>query len=203
MSGGLGNDSYFVDVAGDVTLEGAAGGTDTLYASVNFTLSAGSEIETLRVAGAVGRTLTGNELGQSILGNRGSDTLRGMAGADTLFGGLGKDTLTGGLGADRFVFATRPAVANLDTITDFSKAQADRVVLDRSIFTAVGPAGHLAIAAFFKGTVAHDASDRIIYNNATGALFYDSDGTGAAAAIQIAKLAAGLSLTHTSFDVIA
>ena len=40
-------------------------------------------------------------------------------------------------------------------------------------------------------------------NAATGGLFYDSDGTGAAAAIQFATLSKNLALTFTSFDAIA
>ena len=40
-------------------------------------------------------------------------------------------------------------------------------------------------------------------NAATGGLFYDSDGTGAVAAIQLATLSKNLALTFTSFDAIA
>ena len=47
MSGGLGNDTYFVNSAGDVVSEAAAAGTDTVWSSVNYTLIAGSEVETL------------------------------------------------------------------------------------------------------------------------------------------------------------
>jgi Ca2+-binding RTX toxin-like protein len=38
------------------------------------------------------------------------------------------------------------------------------------------------------GTAAADTSDRFIYNQSTGALFFDSDGTGAIAQVQIATL---------------
>ncbi|MEV5407125.1 hypothetical protein AB0L20_31920, partial [Streptomyces albidoflavus] len=56
--------------------------------------------------------------------------------------------------------------------------------------------------AFHTGPSAHDGSDRIIYNDQTGALYYDADGTGGSAAIQFAKLKPGLALTHKDFFVI-
>ena len=37
-------------------------------------------------------------------------------------------------------------------------------------------------------TAGHDANDRIVYNKKTGVLFYDEDGSGAKAAVQIAIL---------------
>ena len=70
------------------------------------------------------------------------------------------------------------------------------------LFLAIGmAAGALNPAAFHSGTAAADASDRIIYDSATGKIFYDSDGTGAAAAIQFAKVTAGLVLTQADFIV--
>ena len=63
MFGGLGNDTYFVDNGADVVTENVGEGTaDLVWASVSYTLAAGSEIEILRAnAGATGLTLTGNE----------------------------------------------------------------------------------------------------------------------------------------------
>ena len=63
MAGGAGNDTYFVDNAADMVTEAAGQGTDTVMASVNYSLAAGSEIEFLRAnAGATGLSLTGNAL---------------------------------------------------------------------------------------------------------------------------------------------
>ena len=45
MVGGAGNDIYFVDNAADVVNETVGGGTDTIMASVNYTLAAGTEVE--------------------------------------------------------------------------------------------------------------------------------------------------------------
>ena len=38
------------------------------------------------------------------------------------------------------------------------------------------------------GTAAADANDFIVYNNSTGALYYDADGSGATAAVQFATV---------------
>jgi serralysin len=42
---------------------------------------------------------------------------------------------------------------------------------------------------FFAGAAAHDGDDHIIYNKATGALYYDPDGTGAHAQVLFAVVA--------------
>ena len=95
MLGGLGNDVYVVDNAGDKVTEVAGEGSDTVNVSVNYTLAALSQVETLNgtvgVAGTVGLTLTGNEF---------DNTVNGAAANDTLFGGAGNDRLNGGAGAD-------------------------------------------------------------------------------------------------------
>ncbi len=79
-------------------------GTDSVYASVNFTLAAGQSIEALSAnAGAVGLTLTGNELANRIYGDPGDETLFGQGGNDRLEGGLGIDSLSGGQGSDRYI----------------------------------------------------------------------------------------------------
>jgi Ca2+-binding RTX toxin-like protein len=109
MAGGAGNDTYFVDNAGDVVNEAAGQGTDTVFASVNYSLSAGQEIEFLRAnAGATGLSLTGNEFDNRLVGG---------AGNDTLDGGLGNDSLAGGPGNDTFKFLTN---FGQDIITDFT-----------------------------------------------------------------------------------
>ena len=49
---------------------------------------------------------------------------------------------------------------------------------------------------------AADADDRIIDNAATGALLFDADGVGGAAAVQFATLSAGLAMTAGELTVI-
>jgi Ca2+-binding RTX toxin-like protein len=68
--------------------------------------------------------------GQTISGTSGDDTLNGGAGNDTLDGTGGNDMMTGGSGADTFAFANYGAQ---DTVTDFSRAEGDRISLDYGI----------------------------------------------------------------------
>lgn len=88
MTGGLGDDTYYVDNAADTTIENAGEGTDTVIASVNYTLNA--EIENLTLEGAA-RSGTGNAMANTITGTGFNDTLNGAGGADTLIGGFGND----------------------------------------------------------------------------------------------------------------
>ena len=90
MVGGLGNDTYVVDNTGDVVTENANEGTDTVQASVTYTLAANVENLTLTGTGTINGT--GNTLDNVIIGNSGNNILAGLAGADTLDGGAGTDT---------------------------------------------------------------------------------------------------------------
>ncbi len=141
---------------------------------------------------------TGNDV---LRGAGGRDILLGDAGNDDLFGGVGNDVLTGGRGQDDFVFNTAPSGStNFDRITDFSAVD-DRILLENAVFTRLA-AGGLAASQFVLGAQAQDANDRIIYQRATGTLWYDRDGTGAAAKVAFADLADGTALTAADFLVI-
>jgi len=111
MTGGAGNDTYVVDNAGDVVVESAAGGTDTVRTSLTSFSSTqwGTELENLVVTGSANFTTTGNAQNNVITGGAGNDTLDGGTGNDTLIGGgttgaLGVDVLTGGAGTDTASF---------------------------------------------------------------------------------------------------
>ncbi|NOS89066.1 MAG: calcium-binding protein, partial [Methylococcaceae bacterium] len=49
---------------------------------------------------------------------------------------------------------------------------------------------------------AADANDYLIYNNETGALYYDNNGNASGGVTQIALLGTQLGLTHADFFVI-
>jgi Ca2+-binding RTX toxin-like protein len=89
LAGAAGDDVYIVDDIGDVALENAAEGTDTVRAGVSYTL--GANVENLALTGAAAINGTGNTLDNAIDGNTNANTLDGGAGADLLAGGLGND----------------------------------------------------------------------------------------------------------------
>lgn len=137
--------------------------------------------------------LTGNSLANAISGGSGDDVIAG---------GLGDDMLLGGAGRDTFVFDTKLGASNIDTIDDFY-APYDTIRLDDDIFTKVGKVGALSSSAFYVGTAAHDSCYRIVYDKATGKLWFDADGKNGEAAVQFTQLDAGLTLTYKDFDIIA
>jgi len=98
MTGGVGNDTYVVDDDGDTVAELLNGGTDTVEASITYSL--GSEVENLTLTGGDAINGAGNGLGNIITGNGAANTLGGGLGNDTLNGGGGEDVLNGDGGAD-------------------------------------------------------------------------------------------------------
>ncbi|MFN0194667.1 MAG: hypothetical protein ACKVP5_22275 [Aestuariivirga sp.] len=146
-------------------------------------------------------TLTGDGLDNILFGQDGIDTMNGLAGVDRLFGGNGIDTLTGGAGADRFEFGTLTEIG--DIITDFSAID-DTIVVTASAFGGGLVAGTLN-AAFFQSradNVAQDADDRFIFQTTDQTLWFDADGNGAGAAVLVADLQAGATVTNADILVI-
>ena len=102
---------------------------------------------------------------------------------------------------DTFRFTTALGANNVDTINDFASGT-DKIALDDAVFTAVGAPGALNPNAFFAGAAAHDADDRIVYDSATGQLFYDADGNGAGAQVLFAMLTGAPVIAASDFQVI-
>lgn len=199
MAGGTGDDIYVVDNTGDTVTEASNAGTDTVRSSVTFTL--GANIEKLELTGSSAIGGTGNGDANTITGNGAANTISGGGGNDTLYGKGGSDTLSGGSGRDIFVFDTGLGSSNIDKISDFSVVD-DTIALSKSVFNKLSGSS-LDPTAFYIGTGAADASDRIIYNSSTGALYYDPDGKGGVAQQQFATLSKGLAMTAADFLLIA
>src|ERR1700722_2781172 len=140
-------------------------------------------------------------------GGRVTGTITGGSGADTIYlgddgetvnGGLGHDLIYGGAGADTFEF-TSDGAANADGIRNFN-VNNDIIELSHATFTKLTN-GQTPV--FTIGTGATSASDYLYYNSTGGGLWYDPDGSGKDAAIEIANLGADLKLTAKDFTVVA
>ncbi len=205
MTGGAGNDIYSVSSSGDKVIEAAGGGVDTVRSAIDYRL--GDTVENLVLTGTAvegwgnkdANSLTGNAAANLLVGGAGNDRIAGDAGNDRIGGGTGKDVLDGGAGRDTFFFDASAGSANADTILAFS-APDDTLFLDRRVFTKLA-AGALGPDAFRSGTAAADADDRIVYDQATGKIFYDKDGAGGAAGLLFATVDPGTALTHADFMI--
>jgi Ca2+-binding RTX toxin-like protein len=219
LYGGMGNDTYEITDATDSIIEEVDAGTDTVFAYTSVTLWENVENLTLYTnfqdpdypspqddplngtGNQLDNTITGNNASNVLSGKRGNDTLLGEAGDDRLVGGVGEDILTGGDGADRF-YRWRSGTG-VDTFTDFQVGE------DLLYFSAKGFGGDLVSGGvlgeeqFSLGTSATTESNRFIYDTDTGNLFFDIDGIGDRAQVQIANLSPGLALSNTDIYIFA
>jgi hypothetical protein len=171
----------------DLSISGSAGGISNLTPSPVPT-----------PAGTISGT-SGNDV---LNGTLGKDAINGFARNDKINGGAGNDVLSGGFGSDIFVFnTTLNASTNVDKITDFNPMY-DTLYLENAVMGQVGSWGNLANGKFRIGSKALDSDDRIIYNTTTGALSYDSDGSGYRAQIKFATLSPNLKLTAADFYIL-
>jgi serralysin len=205
---GAGGNDFLVGGAGNDTVLGGDG-SDWYAAQAlgpAYTLAVKINLQTLKVTGGYGKdkldlaegsygrtienaiggsgndTLTGSGKDNRLVGGKGNDELSGGKGVDILGGMAGRDTLTGGAGKDKFVFA-HTGSKNADHVTSFDSK--DVVVLDKSVFAKLS-LGPLAAANFHIGAEAADRNDYIVYDDATGKLFYDRDGGRSKDAVLIA-----------------
>jgi len=183
LVGGAQNDTFIVDSVGDIVTEasGLNTGTDTVRASVNYTLPNNVELLVL-TGGALNGT--GNSVSNAITGNAHNNYLRGEGGNDLLNGGGGPneiDRLNGGLGADVFVLGeggTRfyddgnplnPGPGGYAIIEDFTPSQNDRLRLagnPAAYFLGASPIGGVPGTALYHDSngnaLLEPASDELI-----------------------------------------
>ncbi len=221
LMGGLGNDTYIVDNIRDSVTENGNEGNDLVQSTVNTTLT--NNVENLTLLGTANLYGTGNNLDNTLTGNsganllkglNGNDTLLGGAGNDTLIGGLGNDRLTGGEGNDQFLFGSGSAFKSsnlgVDTLTDFT-TNSDKIALSKVTFNALSsPLGTLQSAEFVQInslsnelSLVGSSSAKMVYNVATGNLFYNPDGAiaGLSNGGQFATLSSRPNLSATDFFV--
>jgi serralysin len=207
MAGGRDDDTYLVNSTKDKVVEATGQGTDLVKSSISYVLQ--TNVEQLQLTGhadidgsgnAHANTITGNAGDNALAGGARADTLSGGDGDDRLDGGKGRDVLTGGDGADEFVFRVKARSGNADTITDFDVAS-DTIVLAHRAYKALTQ-GTLSDADFAYATDGDADAAHVIYDGATGSLFYDRDGAGHAGDVKIATLAANLVFTLDDFLIV-
>ena len=218
-----GNDTIYGEDGNDTLYNGMSGklyggsGNDNIRIEIGGYIDGGSGNDTLEGGESSVYGGTGNDslIGDYcyLNGGAGDDTLRAVITA-WMEGGNGRDTLIGSGGAgdsngqDYFAFNTLAEAG--DTIKNFV-ASGDSESRDLIVISASGfgggliaggedtPGGSvLAAEQFTIGTKAADASDRFIYNNTNGALFFDLDGTGSTAAVQLATLTGAPGITNSN-----
>jgi Ca2+-binding RTX toxin-like protein len=219
LYGGTGNDTYEIRDATDSIIEEVDAGTDTVFANISFKLWENVENLTLYkkpqnpdypsppddplngTGNELDNIITGNNAKNVLSGQQGNDTLLGEGGNDRLEGGVGDDILTGGEGADRFYYRSRNT--GIDTITDFEVGEDSLYFSAKGFRGGLVKGGVLGEEQFSLGTSATTESNRFIYDTDTGNLFFDIDGTGDRAQVQIANLSPGLALSNTDIYIFA
>lgn len=212
ISGGIGDDTFrpglgaeaFSGDLGSDTLDfrlGGAGVTIALDGAVEASGWAEGDTWTSieNLTGTQSADYLGGDAAANILeGRAGQDTILGLAGSDTLVGGGGVDRLAGGLGNDSFRFRALSECG--DIVTDFSSnatGDNDRFLISRAFGTDL-VAGTLAATAFQvrADNAAQDTNDRFIFRSTDTTLWFDADGIGVGAAILVADLQAGATMTN-------
>ncbi|MGH8131489.1 MAG: beta strand repeat-containing protein, partial [Steroidobacteraceae bacterium] len=155
------------------------------------------------IGSAFADTLTGSASADQLRGGGGNDVISSLAGDDRIAGGAGADTLTGGADNDTFVFDSAPNA--VDSIIDFDASETvaseDFIELSLAIFTGLTTsAGSTLSSSEFASAEGGGAGDavgagiHVIYDSATGNLYYDSDGGSSANR----TLVATVTLTNSS-----
>jgi hypothetical protein len=146
----------------------------------------------------------------TINGNSGDDLLRGGAGDDLLIGGKGNDILIGGMGADAFVYNTNAAFTSatvgIDTIADFNHSDGDKIVLDKTTFSAITSVigkGFSNASNFQITSLGAVSNAVIVYDSMTGQLLYNQNGSAAGFGTggQFAQLTGTPTLTASDFII--
>lgn len=146
---------------------------------------------------AVAKSLKGGDGDDIILSNLRDKTIKGEDGDDLIFAGFGSDSLFGGKGRDTFLFGAPEE--GVDRIHDF-EVKKDKIAFQPS--EGFEPLGDTIEASeFVIGTAAATADQHIIYDDKSGRLFWDEDGVGGAAQVELARLDKGLKLTSANFIV--
>ncbi len=197
IDGQNGDDAMFGGLGADRMTGGE--GNDWMYGNNGNDRLTGGFGDDLMDGGANNDTITDDFGNDTAIGGAGNDTITTGADNDFIEGGAGADRLSGGTGSDVYFYASR-AHGN-DTILNFESSN------DRFEFSGLGfrvdPGTNLEDGTTFiagTGTLAAAVAEAtVLYNTGTGQLWFDVDGTGAAAAQLIATIQGAPQVTNQDF----
>ena len=155
LRGGDGNDLIFGN-AGNDDINGNKGNDAAEGGDGDDWVVGGQDDDVLRgdggfdiVYGNLGNDSTyGGDGADWVRGGQGDDLVDGGNGDDWLWGDRGSDTITGGAGGD--IFHTF-AGAGIDRVTDFNKAEGDRIVIDDKTAFSLAQVGSDAVIILATG----------------------------------------------------
>jgi Ca2+-binding RTX toxin-like protein len=192
LTGGEGDDFLYGDSGSDSIQAGA--GNDVLIGGDDNDLLSGNDGNDAIYGDGGNDTIFGGEGDDVINGNDGNDVITAGNGSDILYGDMGddilvgndgNDTLTGGSGFDRFALGTPnqpfvPTTSGVDVLVDF-QGGIDKIQIQRNSFTAITTvvgsllkAGEFALVS--SDLAADTSAGLIVYSQASGRLFYNSNG---------------------------
>ena len=221
LNGGNGDDSFYLSAPSTapsvLVTQTVNGGTGSDYLEVNYSSYATKGITSTfnaitnqgSITAGTNRVsyknieqlnISGTTYADKIVGGNNGDVLYGYNGNDLLTGGRGNDALYGGDGTDTFAFNNYSE--GIDSLNDFNTT-GEVIQVSAAGFGGSLTVGTLSASQFTIGSGASAIAQRFIYDNITGALSFDQDGSGGAfTQVQFAQLSSGLSLSATNFVVV-
>ncbi|WP_249159885.1 beta strand repeat-containing protein [Bradyrhizobium tropiciagri] len=185
FDGGAGNDTYTIDNVGDVVLEQAGAGIDTVLVGSLTSYTLGANVENLTHTASNSFTGTGNELANVMIGGTGDDKLIGGGGDDTLNGGGGSNTAQySGNHSDYLVTAHSGQGGVTYTVQDLRNGTPDGTDTLSNIAKLQFADGTVVINGN-AGTIRHDFdgnghSDALLVNDNGSATVWDNGAPGTA-----------------------
>lgn len=189
LIGGEGDDTYLIRAPGDTAVEQMDEGVDVVRAYRSYVLEDWIErlyMQTVIKGDGTPAVLNG-------IGNALDNVIVGTPFSNTIIGREGFDVLKGQAGDDSFVFDRVINGGNIDRIIDFETIAGDddTLVFKASILDGTVAKGVLSEDAFVAGNTAADATDRFIFDQSAGRLWFDADGSGAGGQLLLARFDQG------------
>lgn len=178
MSGGLGNDIYLVDNAGDTVIENLGQGTDTVQTSLaTYTLA--DNVENLTIVASqpiLFRNFTGNGLNNTITANGGNDVVTGGAGNDIVNGGGGNDTFMATVSDGNDTYNGGTGATSIDTYDLSGLSSSVTISIEGANLRAIGAQNGSDLLTSMENLIGSQVGDSITVNGAANVL----DGRGGA-----------------------